>query len=296
MLTLATPIIELHKHGVAKLTLAMARKLATALAPVASKTDVDLVTVEDLLNYFPARYEDRSNFVQIDQIEDGHEAAVEIFVKVAGGYQVGKNRDPRRPPLFIFEISGSNASNNLKPVVVKWFVSGRNAKDIVTWYGQKFTQGTRFVAYGLWQWETRKQAFELMVAKPDEIEVLSADSAEVARKDEENVLDPSLETIHTGRVPVYRKLGPFLTKRLREIVHSVLATLDAGTVTDDLPADLQKRNSLISRADALKQIHFPPDGTSITDYEMFRSPAQKRFIFEELFWLSFAMQMISRIV
>ena len=30
MLTLATPIIELHKHGVAKLTLAMARKLATA--------------------------------------------------------------------------------------------------------------------------------------------------------------------------------------------------------------------------------------------------------------------------
>ena len=292
MLTLATPIIELHKHGVAKLTLAMSRKLATALAPIANKTDVDAVTVEDLLNYFPARYEDRSNFVQIDQIEDGHEAAVEIFVKVAGGYQVGKNRDPRRPPLFIFEISGSNAANNLKPVVVKWFVSGRNAKDIVTWYGQKFKQGTRFVAYGLWQWDTRKQAFELMVTKPDEIEVLSADSTEVARKDEENILDPTLATVHTGRVPVYRKLGPFMTKRIREILHSVLATLDTASVTEDLPNDLQKRNDLISRAEALKGIHFPPEGTAIADYEMFRSPAQRRFIFEELFWLSFAMQLI----
>jgi ATP-dependent DNA helicase RecG len=291
-LTLATPIIELHKHGVAKLTLAMSRKLATALSPVVNKTDVDTVTVEDLLSYLPARYEDRSNFVQIDGIEDGHEAAVEIFVKVAGGYQVGKNRDPHRPPLFIFEISGSNASNNLKPVVVKWFVSGRNAKDIVNWYSQKFTQGTRFVAYGLWQWDTRKQTFELMVAKPDEIEVLSADTAEVARKDEENILDPALETIHTGRVPVYRKLGPFLTKRLREIVHSVLASLVPESVVDDLPVDLRERNALVSRYQALKEIHFPPEGSSIAEYEMFRSRAQRRLIFEELFWLSFAMQLI----
>lgn len=291
-LTLATPIIELHKHGIAKLSLPMARKLATALAEVSGKSDVDAVTVEDLLNYLPTRYEDRSNFAQIDQIEDGHEAAVEIFVKVAGGYQVGKNRDPRRPPLFIFEISGSNAANNLKPVVVKWFVSGRNAKDIVSWYGEKFKQGTRFVAYGLWQWDTRKQTFELMVSKPDEIEVLSADTAEVARKDEENALDPTLATVHTGRVPVYRKLGPFMTKRLREIVHSVLANIDVESIVDDLPADLLLRHSLLSRADAIREIHFPPEGASVSDYEMFRSPAQRRLIFDELFWLSFAMQLL----
>jgi ATP-dependent DNA helicase RecG len=298
-LTLDTPIIALHKHGTAKLSLAMSRKLATALAGASDKTDVEAITVEDLLNYFPARYEDRSNFLSIDKIEDGMDGAVEIYVKVAGGYQVGKNRNPRKPPLFIFEISGSNASNNLKPVVVKWFVSGRNAKDIVQWYGEKFKQGTRFVAYGLWQWDTRKQTFELMVSKPDEIEVLSADAVSVptgkAKKDEdadENVLDPSLETVHTGRVPVYRKLGPFMTKRLREIIHSVLAALDLSSVEDDLPAELRKRNELISRFDALKEIHFPPEGSTISEYEMFRSNAQRRLIFDEFFWLSFAMQLL----
>ncbi len=315
LLTLNTPVIELHKHGVAKLSLAMARKLATELAAISDKTDVEAITVEDLLNYFPARYEDRSHFLSIDRLEDGMDAAVEIYVKVAGGYQVGKNRDPRKPPLFIFEISGSNASNDLKPVVVKWFVSGRNARDIVAWYGQKFKQGTRFVAYGLWQWETGKQTFELMVSKPDEIEVLSEppavaggltlardpdDRSDVVQlpataggsDSDENALDPSLVTVHTGRVPVYRKLGPFMTKRLREIIHSVLAALDPATVEDDLPADLRKRAELISRFDALNEIHFPPEGSTISEYEMFRSRAHKRLIFDEFFWLSFAMQLL----
>ena len=96
-LSLRTPIIELDKFGVGKLSALMAKKLAVAVAGVAAKTDVDLVTVEDLLNYFPTRYEDRSKFLQIDQLEDGMDAAVEIYVRNADGKQVGRNRDPRKP-------------------------------------------------------------------------------------------------------------------------------------------------------------------------------------------------------
>ena len=66
----------------------MAGKLAVALAGVSEKSDPARVTVEDLLNYFPARYEDRSNFIAFEEIEDGMEAAVEIFVKTAGGIRV----------------------------------------------------------------------------------------------------------------------------------------------------------------------------------------------------------------
>src|SRR5438874_613093 len=108
-LTLATPILELSRHGIAKLSFAMAQKLAAALAGVSNKTDPADVSVEDLLNYFPARYEDRSHFLEIDRLEDGMEAAVELYVRNSGGMQVGRNRDPRKPPLFLFEITGGDA-------------------------------------------------------------------------------------------------------------------------------------------------------------------------------------------
>ena len=49
-LKLDTPIIDLFSHDIAKLSNAMSRKLAVALAASAAKTNVDAVTVEDLLN------------------------------------------------------------------------------------------------------------------------------------------------------------------------------------------------------------------------------------------------------
>ena len=51
--------------------------------------------------------------------------------------------------------------------------------------------------------------------------------------------NPECATIHNARkVPVYRKLGAFQTKRLREIVYSVLENLDPGSVNDPLPDGL----------------------------------------------------------
>ena len=60
MLELNTRIIDFNEIGIAKLSKAMARKLALAVANFANKTDATEATVEDLLNYFPTRYEDRS--------------------------------------------------------------------------------------------------------------------------------------------------------------------------------------------------------------------------------------------
>ena len=176
-LTLTTPILELPRHEVAKLTTALSRKLAVALAGFANKTSPDNVTVEDLLNYLPSRYEDRSNFLSLGKLEPDMEAAVELYVKVSGGFRVGKNRHPKQPPLFLFEISGADAARQQKPVVVKWFVSGRNAADIVNWYTDRFRQGTRFVAFGKWEWDDKRNTYALMVNKPDEIEILPSDAA-----------------------------------------------------------------------------------------------------------------------
>ena len=104
-----------------------------AVATFAFKNDLSEVTVEDLLNYFPMRYEDRSNLIQIDELTDGQEASVELYARVAGGFQVGKNRGPKAPPLFIFEITAGDAERTRKPVVVWWFISGKGAYRIVNY-------------------------------------------------------------------------------------------------------------------------------------------------------------------
>jgi len=307
---LSTPIVEVPRASIANLSSALTRKLAIALARFSNKSDPAAVTVEDLLNYFPARYEDRSNFIQISELSDGIEAAVEIYVKVSSAARVGRNRGPRQPPLYLFEISGADRDRIQRPVVVKWFVSGTQAERITTYYQDKFTRGTRFVAYGKWEWDKRRGTYSLMVNKPDELEILRSEPPAVGGgfgqlsfdpDEEENGGEKELDddlgdlqfaTVHTGRVPVYRKLGPFQTKRLREIVYSVLQNLDHRSVADNLPNELLARQDLITRAQALAEIHFPPEGASIADYEMFRSAAHKRLIFDEFFWLSFAMQLI----
>ena len=127
-LTLQTRIVDLHRHAIARLSQFMAKKLAVAVSTFAEKAEPDEATVEDLLNYFPMRYEDRSNFLQIDQLYDGIEATVELYTRISGGYQVGKNRDRKRPPLYIFEVSGGDRERTRKPVVAFWFISGKTAK------------------------------------------------------------------------------------------------------------------------------------------------------------------------
>lgn len=309
-LKLDTAIIELYSYDIAKLSSAMSRKLAAAVAIFAGKPDLSQANIGDLLNYFPARYEDRSKLKSIDQLEEGLEAAVEIHVRGSTGIQVGRNRDPRKPPLFLFEINGGDAERRFKPVAIKWFVSGKNAKAIVQYYNERFARGTRFVAYGLWEYDDARQNFFLKLAKPDELEILPpvdtglfSDAPDKPNKEqrarnetdvlEDDIADPEFTPVHTARrVPIYRKLGPFQTKRLREIVYDILQKLDRGSVPDSLPADLLERQKLISRAQALAEIHFPPDTSKISDYEMFRSAAHQRLIFDEFFWLSFSMQLL----
>ena len=301
-LTLDTPVLELYGYKIAHLTSVTAGKLAAALAPVAQKAAPEQVTVADLLNYFPTRYEDRSNFTTVEHLVDGLDAAVEINVRNAGGKRVGKDWDPRKPPLFIFEITGGDADRRFPPVQVKWFISGRNASQVLDWYEKRFARGTRFVAYGRWERDTRG-VFYLKISKPEELEILPArvsgepslikeEYSDEARL-EQDIASPEFTTVHTARrVPIYRKLGPFQTKRLREIVHDTLAKLDRRSIRDDLPESVIERNHLTTRAHALTAIHFPPDDSMISEYEMYRSPAQRRLIFEEFFWLSFSMQML----
>jgi ATP-dependent DNA helicase RecG len=91
------------------------------------------------------------------------------------------------------------------------------------------------------------------------------------------------DTLHTGRiVPIYEKTGTVTTKMQRVLVHHALAQLP-GVLPDPLPAALRTRRHLVDRRTALGDAHFPPERASLDELNAFRSPAQRRLIFEEFF-------------
>ncbi|HLO00193.1 MAG TPA: ATP-dependent DNA helicase RecG [Pyrinomonadaceae bacterium] len=309
-LTLDVAVEELYKYGLARFGPSLAHKLALEVASNAGKKDYRSATVEDLLSYLPMRYEDRSNPAHIRDLTEGMEASLELIVKIAGAFQV-KNRRSYRSNLFIFEITATDPARTGRPVVVWWFISGAHAKDIVDYYTKRFSRGARFITFGRWDWDKRRATFSLHLHKPaDELELLSgllipADmeatngSPETNRAPNEKVGvetvdsgDPALSAVHSGRrVPVYRKLGEFSSKRVREIMHAVLELLPDSAIPETLPSELLRRRKLVSRSAALRRIHFPAEDTPLELYQQARSPAHLRLIFEDFFWVALGISL-----
>ena len=105
------------------------------------------------------------------------------------------------------------------------------------------------------------------------------------------------EAIHTGRVvPIYQRVGDLSPRMLRAILHQIVSTLP-DNVPDPLPESL--RESLASsepldggpatRAQALREVHFPPEGADMEMWQSRASPAHRRLIFEEFFLLQLAL-------
>ena len=258
MINLSTPLMELHKYEVPKLkTSRRTLLLATAVAEFSGKPDPRLATVEDLLHYTPIRYEDRSKMPKIKDIQEGMYAAVEVEVRVAGSYYVKGGK------MSIFEFSGADDTGQIRAY---WF----NQK----YLEQVFKRGIHVILFGQWK-RGRRGVFEL--ESPRDYEILNEDSEEIS-------------LVHTGRtVPIYRKLGEFPGKTLREIMDHLFQVIDFDELPEHLPADLRERNSLISRPLAIRQIHFPADDASIDEYNRSASPGHRRLIFEEFFWLALAI-------
>jgi len=293
-ISLNTPIEDLHRFKIARLGPNLSRKLAAAVASHGYRDKSAEATVEDLLTYLPMRYEDRSHLTTIKDLEPGLDASLELQSRLAGGYEVRNKRSFGRSRLFIFEVSAVDIGRTGRPVVVWWFVSGRNAHEIINYYSKKLERGTRFITFGSWTWDSRRGTYSLRLNKPaDELEILptlngNLDPEDDGEDDEHS--DPALAAVHAGRrVPVYRKLGDFNSKRLREIIHGVLELLPDSEIPETLPAELLRQAKLIPRSQALREIHFPPPEASMSDYDQCRSRAHVRMIFEDFFWLTFAV-------
>jgi ATP-dependent DNA helicase RecG len=124
--------------------------------------------------------------------------------------------------------------------------------------------------------------------------------------------DAEFTTLEMGRiVPVYPSLGgttPWgakLTSRwLRRVMWTIFKDLKSSGAMESeasgaqaeetLPAALCERLGLPSRMAALEALHFPAAGTSMTELMSARTPAHRRLIFEELWYLELGLELKRR--
>ena len=208
-----------------------------------------ILTLEDLLNYLPFRYEDRIHFSRIKDVQPN--GVYTLRARVMSGQAVrGRYGRDAIYHLLVQDESGS--------LPCKFFHGG--------YLEGRLKPGQELILHGKVEIDKLRPARHEMVNP--QIEVLGAgevDSAEMGRI-----------------VPIYEAIGTFGTRMIRRAVYATLQNLDPN-IPDILPPALRERLRYPSRRDALICAHFPTQGESLAALNFFRSPAQQRLIFEEFF-------------
>ena len=232
-------------------------------------------TVEDLLYHLPFRYEDRLNPVQLTALQAGTMASV-----------IGEVRGTallRTRSMPLFEMTVGQGLSTLKCM---WF-HGAYLRD-------KFRVGQMVALYGKLE-PSRSSAGRFKMIQP-QFEILPSGLGD----------DAEFSMLEVGRiVPVYESLGGTTawgaklgSKWLRRVIWSLFEDLRGQPASEDametLPKAMRSRRKLPGRLTALKAVHFPEAGTTMTELMAARSPAHTRLIFEELFYLELGLELKRR--
>jgi ATP-dependent DNA helicase RecG len=244
------------------LTLETSLQFVKGIGPRIAQTlqEKRITTIEDLLYHLPFRYEDRLRPQAIEELVPGEMAS--LIGEVRGMALLRTRRMP------IFEMTvGQGLGGRVKCM---WF-HGTYLKD-------RFKAGQWVALYGKVEPSRSSNSFKMI---QPQVEVLPDD-----HDDEESKL------LEVGRIaPVYETLGNKLASRWqRRVLYRLLEELK-GRIPETLPQAICRRLDLPSREDALRWAHFPEAGTPMDQLQGWATPAQKRLIFEELFFLELGLEL-----
>jgi ATP-dependent DNA helicase RecG len=208
-----------------------------------------IYTLEDLLNYLPFRYEDRIHFSKIRDAQPN--GIYTLRARVMSGQAVrGMYGRDAIYHLLVQDDTGS--------LPCKFFHGG--------YLEGRLKPGQELILHGKVEVDKMRPARREMVNP--QIEVVGSGE---------------MDSTEMGRiVPIYEAVGTFGTRQIRRAIYATLQNLDPR-IPDVLPAELRKRLGFPLRHEALIQTHFPPPEESLEALNLFRSPAQRRLIFEEFF-------------
>ena len=200
-------------------------------------------TIEDLLYYFPRRYEDRTKFISISKLQEGQTYTIKAQVLAKGEHQ-----SFRRRGFSIIEVAVGDSTGKIFCV---WFNR--------PYLKEYFKVGVTLVLYG----RIERYAGRLQMNSP-EFEIVSSQND---------------ESLSIGRITPIYSLPQGITQRyFRQIIKN---TLDGylPEINDFLPFDIRSRNNLLNLARGLINIHFP-DNLDMQDEAYRRLSFEEFFLFQ----------------
>jgi ATP-dependent DNA helicase RecG len=214
-----------------------------ARADILSK-ELGIRTIGDLVNFFPNRYIDRTRFYKITDLSDS-KADVQIIGTITGIHTVAQKRGSRLIATF---------ADDTGTMELIWF---RSAK----WIKQNLKLNTQYVVFG------KVSLFNNTLSMPHpEMELLS---------DYKKSLQTALQPVYPSTENLSKQgiSNRVMQKMMQQIFHEYKGRFD-----ETLSPDLQNKHHLISKSEALFQVHFP-------ESQALLSKGIKRLKFEELFYI-----------
>jgi len=211
-------------------------------------------TIEDGLYFLPRRYEDRRVIKKISEIQVGKVETVLAEVLLAGTvlYKGTRKR--------VFEVIVGDGTGNL---TLKWF-HGREE-----YLRGRFKKGRRVIVSG----EVRLFKYQKEIHHPD---------MEIADHTED-------EPLHFKRiVPIYSEPEGLYQKTIRTIMKGLVDNYADG-LTSPIPGDILRRRMLMDFGEAIRQVHFPPEDAPLEQFNLHRSDAHRRIVFDEFFFLQLGL-------
>jgi ATP-dependent DNA helicase RecG len=186
--------------------------------------EINIYTFGDLIQYYPFRHEDRSQFYSIHELSE-ELPHVQIRGKILKKELIGEGFKKRLVATF------TDGDDQMELV---WFKG-------INWVNDKVKVGSQYVAFG----KATRFGSRFNIAHP-ELEPLTLGS-ELAGK----------------LVPVYSLTDQLRVKRIdSKVISKLMAELLAlakDRIRETLPPDVLKEYGFISKKEALHNIHFPTD-------------------------------------
>ena len=213
-----------------------------------------LTSIEDCLYFLPFRFEDRSQFQNISQAVSGQYVTLTGEILSSGIIFMGRRKR-------VFEVIIQDKTGVIR---AKWFRFNE------TYMKEKFQTGKEFIFSG-----------KLSINKRSGLEIIHPDTEQVSGE--------NISSLEIGKiVPVYHITDGLHLKSIRAIIKNVLDKY-LHLAEEFLPDDLIQRYNFMPRSEALDQSHFPPEGSPLAELDAFKTPAQRRLVFEELFLIQLAL-------
>jgi ATP-dependent DNA helicase RecG len=208
------------------------------------KKELGIRTVGDLLNFFPNRYIDRTQFFKINQLQQ-NTAEIQLVGKVTSLKTVQQKRGSRLVATFVDETG---------TMELIWFRG-------VKWIKESIKINIPYVIFG------KTNSFNNSFSMPHpEMELVSEYK----------------KSLRTVMQPVYPSTEMLTNKGvsnrvIQKMMQSLFEELNTGFI-ETLSKEIIAKHSLISKSEALFNIHFPKSQELLTK-------AQYRLKFEELFFI-----------